>query len=55
MAYILVTSTLPPHKMMEYGKLYLSGKQAEYPDFVKPLHRFSVMDNDAKGDRKSVV
>lgn len=49
MAYILVTSILPPHKGEEYGKLYTSGKQAKYPDFVKPIHRFVVMDNDSKG------
>ena len=49
MAYILITSTYPPHKTMELAKLYTSGKQPKYPDFVKRVHRFVVMDNDVKG------
>jgi len=49
MVFILVTTILPPHKGEEYVKLYASGKQAKYPDFVKPIHRFVVMDYDTKG------
>ena len=48
MVHILVTATLPGHKGKEMTTVYLSGKQAKYPDFVKKIHQWYVMDNEIK-------
>ena len=48
MVHILVTATIPGHKGKEMTTVYLSGKQAKYPDFVKKIHQWYVMDNDAR-------
>ncbi len=48
MVHILVTAKYPSHKGNELVELYLSGKAAKYPDFVKRIHGWVVMDYGAK-------
>jgi len=44
MVYILVTAIYPPSKGIELGKIWLSGKQPKYPDFIKRVHQFVTSD-----------
>lgn len=48
MVHILVTARYPAHLAMEMVNVYLSGKQPKYPDFVKKIHQWAVMDNEVK-------
>jgi len=48
MVHILVTGTYPAHLGQEMVNIYLSGKQPKYPDFVKKIHNWVVMDNEVK-------
>ena len=48
MVHILVTGRYPAHLAMEMVNIYLSGKQPKYPDFIKKIHNWVVMDNEVK-------
>ena len=48
MVYILVTAIYPPSKGVEIAKVWLSGKQPKYPDFIKRVHQFVTADFKAK-------
>ena len=48
MVHILVTATYPAHKGQEMVNIYLSGKQPKYPDFIKKIQNWLVMDNEIK-------
>jgi hypothetical protein len=48
MVHILVTGTYPAHKGQEMVNIYLSGKQPKYPDFIKKIQNWIVMDNEVK-------
>lgn len=47
MAHILVTSTNPPNKSEELLKAY-SGKKPDYPDFIKKVNEWAVVDQEHK-------
>ena len=48
MVYVMVTVKYPPHKTQEVLDVYLSGKAAKYPDFVKRIHQLIVSDYNFK-------
>jgi hypothetical protein len=48
MAFIMVTSTFPPHKSEDVGKLFTSNKLPETADFVKRINIFVLADEKTK-------
>ena len=48
MVYVMITVKYPPHLTQEILDVYLSGKAAKYPDFVKHIHQFVVSDYSFK-------
>jgi len=48
MVYILITAIYPPSKAVELAKIWLSGKQPKYPDFIKRVHQFVTADFKSK-------
>ncbi len=48
MAFILVTSTFPPHKSEDVGKAFTTGGLPETADYVKRINIFVVADSDIK-------
>ena len=48
MVHILVTARYPAKKVKEIMQIYFSGKQPKYPDFIKKIHQWVVMDNKVK-------
>ena len=48
MVHVMVTVKYPPHKLQEILEVYLSGKAAKYPDFVKRIYQWVVSDYNFK-------
>ena len=48
MVHVMVTVKYPPHILKEVLDVYLSGKAAKYPDFVKRIHQWVVSDYNFK-------
>lgn len=48
MIHVMVTAKYPPHIYQEVLDVYLSGKAAKYPDFVKRIHQWVTSDYDIK-------
>ena len=42
MVNVMVTVKYPPHKTQEVLEVYLSGKAAKYPEFVKRIYQWVV-------------
>ena len=48
MVHVMVTVKYPPHITQEILDVYLSGKAAKYPDFVKRIYQWVVSDYNIK-------
>jgi len=48
MVYVMVTVKYPPHITPKILDVYLSGKAAKYPDFVKRTHQLVAADYNFK-------
>ena len=48
MVHVMVAVKFPPHKQQEITEVYISGKAAKYPDFVKRIHQWVASDYDIK-------
>jgi len=48
MVFFMVTTTFPPDKATEVGKVFTSGKLPKVPDFLKRISIFIVTEGDIK-------